>query len=101
MAHLIPERTRQVDFITSAASMSRSSLVTSGLMPNQSVKPRTGLVQQHVEAVGGPEAALLGRFQQLGFERDVDDVGDHRILGHRRQIDLELRLALSCRASWR
>ena len=38
-------------------------------------------------------AARAGVFQQLGFQRIIDDVADRRVFRQRRQIDIQRRIA--------
>src|SRR5438270_7661623 len=35
-------------------------------------------MQQHAEPIDGPQAALASAFEEIGFERHVNDVGDDR-----------------------
>ncbi len=60
--------------------------------PEPELKAPHRLMQQHAEPVGGGKPARAGGRQQRGFQRRIDQIGDHGVRVQRREIDLERRL---------
>ena len=51
-----------------------------------------GLADQHVEPVDGLQPTRFGGLEQRSLERRIDDVIDERVVGKRRQIEVERRV---------
>jgi hypothetical protein len=77
----------------SCSSSFRSSGVTSGSTPNQSLKTFNRLMQQHAQTIEGPQAMFACPDQHGRFKRNIDNVGNDAVRWRKRKRALELALA--------
>jgi hypothetical protein len=64
-----------------------------GANAEPALEARNRLIEQHAEPIDRAIAPGARRGQELGFERAVDDVGDHGVVRQVAEVDFELLLA--------